>query len=371
MSAFHHAARHNTSGTTEKQDSFYLIAMPTITFRSLLLTLAIGFSGAIAATLAGVPAAPLVGASLAVSAAALFRLRVGIPNLLRNCAFAIIGCSLGSGITREALAEAVHWPVSLLALGIAITAIILTGSWLLSRFYAIAPQTAVLSTVPGVISYTLAIAAGGVGDVRTIIVLQNIRLVLVATLLPFILVHLGFAPGHSLPQESGTIVGSLLLIFIAFGIGAGVERWRIPASFLLAGVLVSGVGHYLGLVSGRPPYQLIFFGFTITGSMVGSRFSAIPLRDMRRLLSASLSCALLAGLLAMAFAYPVAVLLDIPFGQVFVAFAPGGIEAMAAMALALGYDPTYVATHHLFRLLLLFLIVPFCLKIVGKTLRVR
>ena len=260
-----------------------------------------------------------------------------------------------------------HWPVSLLALGVAITAIILTGSWLLSRFYSIAPETAVLSTAPGAISYTLAIAAGGVGDVRTIIVLQNIRLVLVATLLPFILVHLGFAPGHSHPQVSGSMVGSLLMIIIAFGLAVGVERWRIPASFLLAGVLVSGVGHYLGLVSGRPPYQLIFFGFTITGSMVGSRFSSIPLRDMRRLLAASLSCALLAGLLAMAFAYPVAVLLDIPFGQVFVAFAPGGIEAMAAMALALGYDPAYVATHHLFRLLLLFLIVPFCLKIVGRT----
>ncbi len=341
--------------------------MLPITFRSLLLTLVIGFSGATAATLAGVPAAPLVGASLSVSVAALFRLSVGIPNLLRNFAFAIIGCSLGSGITKEALAQAVQWPVSLLVLGIAIMAIIITGSWVLSRFYSIAPETAVLSTAPGAISYTLAIAAGGVGDVRTIIVLQNIRLVLVATLLPFILVHLGFAPGHSLPQVSGSMIGSLLMIIIAFGIAVGVERWRIPAAFLLAGVLVSGVGHYLGLVSGRPPYQLIFFGFTITGSMVGSRFSSIPLRDMRRLLAASLSCALLAGLLAMAFAYPVAVLLDIPFGQVFVAFAPGGIEAMAAMALALGYDPAYVATHHLFRLLLLFLIVPFCLKIVGRT----
>ena len=41
-------------------------------------------------------------------------------------------------------------------------------------------------------------------------------------------------------------------------------------------------------------------------------------------------------------------------------------EAMAAMALALGYDPAYVATHHLFRLLLLFMIVPFCLRIAHK-----
>jgi hypothetical protein len=335
----------------------------------MLLTLTIGFAGATAATLAGVPAAPLVGASISVSIAALSRLPVGIPDLLRNFAFAVIGCSLGSGITKQALSQAAHWPISLLFLALAVSTIILVGSWVLARFYGQTPETAVLSTTPGVIAYVLAIASGGVGDVRTIIVIQNIRLVLVTTLLPFILTHSGFAPGHMQPQVSGSLVGSLVVIAIAFGLGIGAQRWPIPASFLLAGMLVSGVGHYLDLVSGRPPALLIFCGFTITGSMVGARFSSIPMGDLRRLLAASLICALITGLLAVGFAYPVAVMLDIPFGQVFVAFAPGGVEAMAAIALALGYDPAYVATHHLFRLLLLFLIVPFCVRIVARTVR--
>jgi len=343
--------------------------MAKISSRSVLLTLAIGFSGATAATVAGVPAAPLVGASISVSIAALSRLPVGIPDLLRNFAFAIIGCSLGSGITKQALSQAVHWPISLLFLALAVSTIILVGSWVLARFYGQTPETAVLATTPGVIAYVLAIASGGVGDVRTIIVIQNIRLVLVTTLLPFILTHLGFAPGHVQPQVSGSLIGSLVVITLAFGLGIGAQRWPIPASFLLAGVLVSGVGHYLDLVSGRPPALLIFCGFTITGSMVGARFSSIPMGDLRRLLAASLISALITGLLAVGFAYPVAVMLDIPFGQVFVAFAPGGVEAMAAIALALGYDPAYVATHHLFRLLLLFLIVPFCIRIVTRTVR--
>lgn len=343
--------------------------MAQISFRSMLLTLTIGFAGATAATLAGVPAAPLVGASISVSIAALSRLPVGIPDLLRNFAFAVIGCSLGSGITKQALSQAAHWPISLLFLALAVSTIILVGSWVLARFYGQTPETAVLSTTPGVIAYVLAIASGGVGDVRTIIVIQNIRLVLVTTLLPFILTHSGFAPGHMQPQVSGSLVGSLVVIAIAFGLGIGAQRWPIPASFLLAGMLVSGVGHYLDLVSGRPPALLIFCGFTITGSMVGARFSSIPMGDLRRLLAASLICALITGLLAVGFAYPVAVMLDIPFGQVFVAFAPGGVEAMAAIALALGYDPAYVATHHLFRLLLLFLIVPFCVRIVARTVR--
>jgi uncharacterized membrane protein AbrB (regulator of aidB expression) len=51
---------------------------------------------------------------------------------------------------------------------------------------------------------------------------------------------------------------------------------------------------------------------------------------------------------------------------VFVAFAPGGVEAMAAMALALNYDPAFVAVHHIYRIILLILSLPLFLKIMGK-----
>jgi uncharacterized membrane protein AbrB (regulator of aidB expression) len=51
-----------------------------------------------------------------------------------------------------------------------------------------------------------------------------------------------------------------------------------------------------------------------------------------------------------------------PFGQVWVAYAPGGIEAMAAMGLALGYDPAFVATHHLVRILLVIGLLPLLIR---------
>lgn len=338
-------------------------------YTSLLLTLGIGFSGAGAATLAGLPAAPLVGASIAVSIAALFGLTGNVPVQLRNIAFTIIGCSLGSGITKEALAQSAQWPISLMILGVAVGVIMICGSWALSRFYRLDPETAVLSTAPGAFAYTMALTASGIGDIRSVMVIQNIRLVLVTTLLPFILHYFGFEAGQFKALVSGGFVKTGITILIALALGISVKRWRIPASFLLAGMLVSGVGHYLDLVTGRPPFPLIFFGFAVTGSMVGARFSAIPRTDIRGLLSASLVSALITGLLAVGFAYPAALLLDMSFGQMFVAFAPGGVEAMAAMAIALGYDPAFVATHHLFRIILLFLLVPLSIKIVRKTVK--
>jgi uncharacterized membrane protein AbrB (regulator of aidB expression) len=50
-----------------------------------------------------------------------------------------------------------------------------------------------------------------------------------------------------------------------------------------------------------------------------------------------------------------------------VAFAPGGVEAMAAMALSMDYDPAFVATHHVFRLLFLMALLPLLLGRSKKT----
>ena len=57
-----------------------------------------------------------------------------------------------------------------------------------------------------------------------------------------------------------------------------------------------------------------------------------------------------------------AALLGLPFGQVWVSYAPGGVEGMSAMALSLGYDPAYVATHHIFRLLLIIAVLPLFMR---------
>lgn len=328
--------------------------------------MAIGLTGALTAAWLHLPAAALIGSSLFVSIGSLFRITVDIPGWLRNIAFTVIGCSLGSSITKDALAHAIHWPISLFVLGLAVMAIMFACSWMLTRFFSQSAETAVLATSPGALAYSLGIAAGGIGDIRSILVIQNIRLLLVTTLLPFVLDNFGFELGtvNSAAISGGS--GSIVVILISLGVGLSISRWKIPASFLIVGMVLSGIGHYLGLVIGRPPNSFIFLGFAITGSMVGARFASIPLRDLKRLLLASFSVFLLSGLLALAFAVPIANLLNLPYGQVFVAYAPGGVEAMAAMAIALGYDPAFVATHHLFRIFLIFLFLPASLRIVKK-----
>jgi membrane AbrB-like protein len=149
--------------------------------------------------------------------------------------------------------------------------------------------------------------------------------------------------------------------------GFVLNRRKLPAAYLIAGVLVSGVLHYLGVVSGRPQTGFLWTGFVITGSVIGARFTTIPLADIKRLISAALVVVVVSSAIAALFAGLAARFLGLPFGQVWVSYAPGGVEAMAAMALALDYDSAFVATHHLFRIILLLFILPILLKFFRRT----
>ena len=89
------------------------------------------------------------------------------------------------------------------------------------------------------------------------------------------------------------------------------------------------------------------------GAVIGTRFRGVAIAQARRLLGPALGLTALATAIAAVAAALVAAALEVPFGQVLIAFAPGGVETMPAMALFLGHDPVYVSVHHVARILAL------------------
>ena len=335
----------------------------------LFLTLGIGSAGALLALYAGLPAASLIGSALAVSIASLFKWTCTVPAGFRAIAFSIIGSSLGSSLTRDFFGQAIHWSISLFFLTICVITILIVCSLVLMRKFNLSSDTALLATSPGALAYAISLAAGGIGDIRSIAVIQSVRVLLIIAFLPLALdcfsgSTAGTAAGFT-PESMGA-ADYLLLFLITLVLGRFLERFRVPASYLLVGTVVSGAAHLMGLVAGRPSSTILFIGFTITGTIIGARFSTISLLELKRLLRASLVVACLSMLIAALFALLVSSLLSMSYGQVFVAFAPGGVEAMAAMALALDYDPAFVAAHHLYRILLLISILPLFLKLINN-----
>ena len=61
------------------------------------------------------------------------------------------------------------------------------------------------------------------------------------------------------------------------------------------------------------------------------------------------------------FAWPAAWLADVSYASGMAAFAPGGLEAMAMLAFAMGLDTLYVGAHHLVRFVAIGLAMPLIL----------
>jgi hypothetical protein len=329
-------------------------------WRRMVIALAAGLGGAAVAQLLGLAAAALIGSALAVTIVALLGLKPDIPNPLRNVAFCVISVSLGSGVTPDILAEISHWPLSILLLAVTVIAVMIVCGLILRVMFGADATTAALATSPGALSYTLALAADRNADLRFVMLLQSLRLFLITVLLPpmigFANGGVGAGPAADVPHlHIGEVA---VLLAVTYGLGMILTRLRFPAPYILAGLAVSGIAHATGIVAGRPADMVLFFGFSVTGAVIGARFTGFTLAEIKRLALAGFVSTAVAVAISVAGAFAASGLLDLPFGQVWVSYAPGGVEGMTTMALALGYDPVYVATHHVFRILFLIGILP-------------
>lgn len=333
---------------------------------SILLTLALGYLGAGLAQLIHLPVPALLGSGILIAFLAFTRLPLSMPILMRNIGFTILGCSMGSNITQEMLAKIDQWPLSLVGLGATVVAMMIMSTWVLTHYFQQSKNTALLASTPGALSTVVALASEGKGDLSTVVVLQSLRLILVMLSFPLIIyaldlqgsLHLNTAQQIPLPWQT---VPALLLT--AFAIAQLLEKIKLPAAYVLSGLILSGTGHIGGWLSGNLPMAIVNLGFVTIGCVVGTRLKGMKLAELRSLSLAAVISVGLSSVIAALGAACVAVILHLPFGQVWIAYAPGGIEAMAALALALHYDPAYIAAHHLARIVAITLFMPFIARL--------
>jgi membrane AbrB-like protein len=145
-------------------------------------------------------------------------------------------------------------------------------------------------------------------------------------------------------------------------------RWNFPAALLLGGVVVSIATHVTGFVSGGVPDWLLVPTYVILGSVIGTRFCGVSITDLRTAFVAGGVVTVVVIVLAAAIAGGVSYLTGVPLDAALIAFAPGGLETMSAMAVMLHADPTYVGAHHVLRLMFLSVLMPIVL---GKDARQR
>lgn len=322
-------------------------------------TLAVGAAGAALFWLIGFPAAVLTGPAAAVSVATILGMPTMIPPLLRDGVFLLIGITIGSTVTPEVIDTAMAWPLSLFVLGTTLLVALMLGKTVLMRAFGFDRMTALMSAAPGHLSYVLSISADIAADVRQVALVQSVRVLLLTLLVPVLVSFWGVA-GTSRLVDHGTIAPLALAMTFPVAIAAGLlfKRLQVPAPLLIGAMLVSSVGHGTSVTPGAIPSWLTVAAFVCMGSLIGTRFRGFGKRELASALSAGVVLTLMVCAVAAVGAIVAARITGLPPAALLLAFAPGGVEIMAALAVETGLEPAFVAGHHVFRLLVLGMLIP-------------
>ncbi|MEO8667042.1 MAG: AbrB family transcriptional regulator [Bauldia sp.] len=332
----------------------------------ILMTLAIAGAGAIAAALLHLPAAWLSGAMIAVTVASLCRLDTRLPPRLFDAVLVLLGIVLGAGVTPELVGRVGAWPISLAGLLVSVVVVQLAVETFLVRIGGWDRPTAFFASLPGALSYVLAVAAATKADMPKVIVGQSIRLFFLVAALPSIIVAVGHAPPASAQWNVASLPALIVLVAASVAGGLLFRRLKFPGALLAGSFFIGAALHGSGLIEGTLPYPVVVAGFILLGAFVGGRFWGTDIWLLRQIGAVSVG-ALAVGLgVAACFAAAIAWLTGIGFAQVLMAFAPGGMDSMTSVAIALHMDSAYVAFHQLARFVLIALAAPITARLWFK-----
>jgi membrane AbrB-like protein len=335
-------------------------ALPTL--RRTIETLLIAGTGGFLFDLAKFPAGWIAGAMVFSAVAALAGRPIGLPQSLLRAFFIVLGISIGAVASPKTVAGMAAWPLSIAGVTLAMAAVTLGTVAYLRRVHGWDTLTAVYGGIPGGLSQVMVLAAEQGLDLRAIAIVQSTRVIILAVCVPAGLGLFGLAGPARLPAGAVAIADApfelLVLVALSVAVALALLRAGFPGGLIFGPMLVSGVLHGTDLVHITFPQWFANIAMVSLGSLAGSRFTGTPFRVLAGYLGAALGSFVVAIAIAAAFAVGVTALASLHVSDVVVAYAPGSIDAMMILALALHLDPVFVGAHHLVRVFTVTLALP-------------
>jgi membrane AbrB-like protein len=339
--------------------------------RRVIETLLIGGAGGFLFDLSGFPAGWLAGAMVFCAIGSLAGRPLNVPYNLARAFFIVLGMSIGAIATPQTVAGMAIWPASIFAVAIAMGAVTLGTVIYLKRVHGWDTQDAVFGGMPGGLSQIMALAAEQGADLRAIAIVQTMRVVILAVGVPAGLALFGLAGPARLPQGSLAIADApgelVILVGLSVTIALILLKSGFPGGLIFGPMVVSAILHGGDFIHITFPTWFANIAMVGLGAVSGSRFAGTPFRLVLSYLGAALGSFAVAISIAAAFALAVTTLLSLRISDVVVAYAPGSIDAMMILALALRLDPVFVGAHHLARVFTVTLALPIILRAIAPS----
>lgn len=331
-------------------------------------TLAIGSAGGLLFVWANLPGGLISGSMIAVGAAALAGRPLGLPAHLTQTLLVLLGVSLGSVVSRTLLQHVGAYPATIGLLALATFCSTLGSSYYLQRVHGWDRTSAFLAGSPGALSQISIIAAERGADLPAIAVVQTTRVIILTAALPMLLALGGMetsaAPRLLVPPASPLALA--VLIAAAVALALFFRAIRFPASWMFGAMIASGFLHGGGWIEGGVPLWMRSLSLIGIGALIGSRFSRMKVKVLLGHLNAALGSFLVAITVSVSFVGLITLTMPVRPADVLVAFAPGAMDAMMALALTLHIDPIFVGAHHLSRFVFVTIAIPGLVHLFGR-----
>ena len=293
-----------------------------------------------------------------------------VPVPLMRAIFVLLGITLGGVVTPETLTGMASYPLSVAVLIVAMTCVSFAGAAYLRVVHGWGKIDAYLASAPGAMSQALAAGAELGGDLRAIAIVQSTRVAIVAIGLPAGLALLGLVGDATRPDPVPLTLQGIdeLAILVAAGaIGAALaHRLRLPGGLLFGAMFTSAGLHGAGLIHAVLPWWITNTAALALGAVIGARFTNTPLRLLLHYLGAAFGSFAVSVAIAGAAAAGVVSLLSMRLAEVVIAYAPGSVDAMMLLALALHLDPVFVGAHHVVRIFLVSFTAPLVARRIAR-----
>ncbi len=329
-------------------------------------TLLIAAAGGLTFTLLGLPAGLISGSVVAVTVAALFGRPAKVPVPLARVCYVVVGILLGTVVTPQTLKGLATWPVSVALLMVATLCMIAATTSYLRVVHGWDRLSALMGASPGSMMQVITLSSELGADLRAVAIVQTLRVLLLTIGIPGGLALFGLvAPAVPIvrgPAGGSSLAEILVVVAASTATAWAMARLRFPGGFLFGAMTGSGVLHGSGFVQAVLPWWIGSAAVIVLGAVVGSRFANTTFRLIIGYLGAAFGSFAVSLSVATLFVLIVTRFFPFPIANVVVAFAPGALDTMMVLALALHLDPVYVGAHHLAR----FLVVTFTVAVAAR-----
>ncbi|MBB4120389.1 AbrB family transcriptional regulator [Martelella radicis] len=322
-------------------------------------------------SLAGLPAALLLGPMLSAIAFSFFGFRIAVPRVPFNLAQGIVGLLIARTMTWPVVQEIGHdWALFVVGVLSVVFAAVALG-WLLARFQVLPGTTAIWGAFPGAATVMTLMSGSFGADMRLVAFMQYTRVVIVTIVAATIARLWTGVGGEGAPQpilwlaspDWWALCQTAVLVVIGVLVG---RRSGLPAGAMIVPVIIGSALNVSGLVTIELPQPLLAVSYALVGWAIGSRFDRDVILHASRALPRVLASILALVAICAVFAWLLVIFAGIDPLSAYLATSPGGADAVAIISASTDVNVAFVMSMQIARFFFVMALGPMLARFVAK-----